>query len=197
MGAIDDALNGLDSNEAALEELKGIRDTSEASVTQITDLTTQVTDLTATNKELTENSGDAELQKSISDKDAQIALLNGQIETHTNKATEFEALTLKATGLETRVTELTDKQSNDLKARLKVYGVEDTQVADKSLEILEAMETAAISARGTTPPPVHGHGMGGGGDPPSVPKTALEAATAQMEVIKLNPNLNGAKTSQI
>lgn len=197
MGAIDDALNGLDSNEAALEELKGIRDTSEASVTQITDLTTQVSELTATNKELTESSGDAELQKSISEKDAEIALLNGQVEIHTNKATEFEALTLKATGLETRVTELTDKQSNDIKARLKVYGVEDTQVVDKSLEILEAMETAAISARGTTQPPVHGHGMGSGGDAPSTPKTALEAATAQMEVIKANPNLNGATNSQI
>ncbi len=199
MGAIDDALNGLDGNEAALQELTDIRATSEASVAQITDLTTKNTELTTANTELSSNAGLEALQTSVSAKDAQIALLNGEIETHTSKATEFEALTLKNTELVGKVTELTNKQSDDLKTRLKAYGIEDAQTADKDLATLAAMESAAIAVRGTAPPPpTHGHGMDGTGDgPPSEPKTALEAATAQLVVIKTNPDLNGATNTPI
>ena len=194
MSALDDALNGLDGNEGALKELATIRQTSEA-------LTKERDGLKVTNSELTESGAASETKTNevtelLSQKDARIAVLGGEV-TEGNQTKE--ALTAMTTERDTAKKSLDDLESSvrvDIVGRLETIGLKKDNLKDRDLPTLKAMEEAATASRGegsgTGQLPGAGTGIGGGAGTGNgggeENQTPLQQAEAQMAGLRSNPN---------
>ncbi len=193
MGALDDALNGLDGNEAALKELSGIRDGAKA-------LETERDTLKVTNLELTEGGGTSEtkineLTETLSQKDARIAVLGGEVTEGTQVKEALTAMTKERDDNKKSLTELETSVRVDIVGRLETVGLKAESLKDRDLSTLRAMEEAATASTGEgsgAQLPGRGTGLGGGAGSGNTGSeenmTALQQAELQMAGLRANPN---------
>ena len=194
MGALDDALNGLDGNEAALKELSGIRESTKA-------LETERDGLKVTNLGLSEGGSSSEtkiteLTETLSQKDARIAVLGGEVTEGTQVKESLTAMTKDRDETKKSLGELETLVRTDIVGRLETVGLKADAMKDRDLPTLRAMEEAATASVGEGSQrgqlPGKGQGMGGGAGSGSggseENKTSLQQAEIQMAGLRANPN---------
>lgn len=194
MGALKDALNGLDGNEAALKELATMEQEAQA-------LTTERDGLKVTNSELTEagstsESKTNELTELVSQKDARIAELGGQVTEGTQTKEALVAMTKERDTNKKSLDDLETSVKTDIIGRLEVIGLKPDGLKERDLSTLRAMEEAAVASRGegntTGQLQSKGQGIGGGTGTGSGGSeenlTELDKAEVQMAGLRANPN---------
>jgi len=196
MGALEDALNGLTGNEAALKELATLKGST-------TSLGNEVEALKADKLELTNAAGasttkESELAEDLAQKNARIAELGGQVTEAQSTKEQLTAMTTERDTAKKSLGELEAANVVDIKVRLETFGLSADAMKDKDLVTLKAMEVGATSSRGGTGTgsqlPGSGQGLSGGagggkgGAGSDADLTPLQAAEVQMAGLRANPN---------
>ena len=191
MGALQDALNGLEGNEAALKELSTLTQAGEAAAKEVDSLKVSNADLTNTANEF--GPKETALAETIAQKDARILELGGQVTEGTNLRDQLTASAKELGETKKTLEDLEAANKVDVTGRLEAYGLKPDSLKERSLDTLKAMEEAALGSRTGGPEggqlPGKGQGLGGGGgNPDDGPKTALEQAGVEMAKLRANPN---------
>ena len=197
MGALEDALNGLSGNEAALKELATLKGST-------TSLGNEVEALKADKLELTNAAGasttkESELAEDLAQKNARIAELGGQVTEAQSTKEQLTSMTTERDTAKKSLGELEAANVVDIKVRLETFGLSADAMKDKDLVTLKAMEVGATSSRGGkegtgSQLPGSGQGLSGGagggegGAGSNADLTPLQAAEVQMAGLRAFPN---------
>ena len=110
----------------------------------------------------------------------------------TKSSADYESTKIQLTSVTAERNALNERLVEGAVSRLKGAGVDETKLADQSLSSLEAMLSAVEDVQKLSPTPT-GLGLSGGrAVAESVPKTALEQAHTEMEVLVSRQSKNGA-----
>lgn len=109
----------------------------------------------------------------------------------TKSSADYESTKIQLTSVTAERNALNERLVEGAVSRLKGAGVDETKLADQSLSSLEAMLSAVEDVQKASPTPT-GLGLSGGrAVAESVPKTALEQAHTEMEVLVSRRSKNG------
>ena len=109
----------------------------------------------------------------------------------TKSSADYESTKIQLTSVTAERNALNERLVEGAVSRLKGAGVDESKLADQSLSSLEAMLSAVEDVQKASPTPA-GLGLSGGrAVTESVPKTALEQAHTEMEVLVSRRSKNG------
>ena len=109
----------------------------------------------------------------------------------TKSSADYESTKIQLTSVTAERNALNERLVEGAVSRLKGAGVDETKLTDQSLSSLEAMLSAVEDVQKASPTPT-GLGLSGGrAVAESVPKTALEQAHTEMEVLVSRRSKNG------
>ena len=130
-----------------------------------------------------------ELQAANTSHEAAITNLTGERDEAKGFKEQFETSQTELKQAREHAEGLTSRIQAGLVGRLKVYGLTDEELKNRSLEVLEGMEVALLKAQPQKPGGTTGLGLqgGGGGSPSTKPKTGLEQAKVEIAALMAAP----------
>jgi len=140
----------------------------------------------------TTNAAMAKLRVDIAGHENAINRLTTQNDELTKTSSEYESTKIQLTSVTAERDALTERLVEGAVSRLKGAGVDESKLANQSLSSLEAMLSAVEDVQKVTPTS-EGLGLAGGRTATvAAPKTALEQAHAEMEILVSKRAKNGA-----